>query len=204
MISIKNRVVILILFLVPFAVKSQDYFDFFNAKEKNGKVFISLVIKAGNTCQGIEFYRSIDSLNYEMVGRIGGVCGSLTEPVFYTFTDQQIPSVNQLFYKANLPGYGYSQVVRLEIYNHLGNSFYIGPNPVTDSGIRVEQLEFPLPTDLRLLIVKTDGKQFMNNPIFGTSLILNRSDLPIGLFYLLIITSDNQVVEKKLLLNQSY
>ena len=48
----------------------------FSAVQVETKVQLNFTIKAGNTCNGIEIFRSPDSVNFSLIGDIQGVCGS--------------------------------------------------------------------------------------------------------------------------------
>lgn len=106
-----------------------DRLDIFEA---NGKVYVSCVISAGNTCNGIDLLRSTDSLNYEPVGHVGGVCGSSSEPVSYIIIDDNPPKNKTLHYKLNLGGYGYTESISIKIIDTREFGFQIRPNPANE------------------------------------------------------------------------
>jgi len=62
--------------------------DKFDVTANHQQVFISCTIGSGNVCNGIEIWRSMDSINFNIVGDIPGICGSLAEPVNYYFIDE--------------------------------------------------------------------------------------------------------------------
>lgn len=109
-----------------------DRFDVFEA---SGKVYISCVISSGNTCNGIDVMRSEDSTNFISVGHIGGVCGSSSEPVTYNFIDENPIKNKPIYYKLELGGYGYTNILSVQIIDTKEFGFQIRPNPTTSSTI---------------------------------------------------------------------
>ncbi len=106
----------------------------FNAFEAEGRVTINWVIKSGSTCNGITIFRSVDEVNFEVIGDIQGVCGNLSQPEPYSFVDVN-PVKNAInCYKLELGNYGFSEAVKIEIID-IGNSGYqIRPHPITSTG----------------------------------------------------------------------
>lgn len=105
-----------------------DKFDVF---QHNDQVFLSWVIARGSTCNGIQVERSTDNLVFEMVGYIGGVCGSASEPRPYSFIDQN-PVKNQTnYYRLELGNQGYSETQSLE-FQVFSAGLTVGPNPAQD------------------------------------------------------------------------
>ena len=69
----------------------------FTVESINGKAYLNWTIDAGGTCNGIRILRSTDSLIFQEVGLLEGVCGSLSFPTNYTYTDES-PLVNKVNY----------------------------------------------------------------------------------------------------------
>jgi hypothetical protein len=104
--------------------------DNFTVSESNGKVNIRLTLSAGSTCDGIRFYRSPDSTNFEEIGHIAGVCGLSSFPTNYEFLDND-PIVNKKsYYKIELGVYGYTDVLSIEVMQLSSIDLIIRPNPV--------------------------------------------------------------------------
>jgi hypothetical protein len=92
-------------------------------------VFISCTIGSGNVCNGIEIWRSLDSINFNFIGDIPGICGSLVEPVNYYFTDDNPPKNQYLYYQLKFGGFGESEILKTRV-NHYGvNNFLVMPQP---------------------------------------------------------------------------
>lgn len=131
----KHIAIFLSLFLTSFGVLAQNesVIPYFRASEFSGKVFLEWEIQQGNTCNGIDILRSTDSLNFQWIGDIEGICGSTEESVRYTFTDNS-PLLNSInYYRLNLGGVGFSWIINLEVI-HLGAGNYaLFPNPVVST-----------------------------------------------------------------------
>lgn len=73
------------------AAKSQSHpdLDNFTLFSKNGKVYLTWTISAGQTCVGTQLFRSTDDFNYDLIYQIGGICGLNDRPQTYEYTDEQ-------------------------------------------------------------------------------------------------------------------
>lgn len=103
----------------------------FSGTSLNNKVFLKWTISAGNTCNGIQLFRSIDSLNFIEIGDIQGVCGSLSEPKGYSFTDLN-PVLNfKNYYRLDLGGIETSLPIAVNVIDFADNNYYLTQNPIT-------------------------------------------------------------------------
>lgn len=186
---------IIILFFKLSAIQAQEFFDLFQVASREQKVILSIVIKAGNTCQGLNFYRSTDSINYQLFGRIGGVCGNLSEPTPYTFIDEN-PPLNQLvYYKVEIPGYGYSNILQIVI-RETAQGFIVAPNPSLFGQTKLLFTGLDLPDATGKLYNQT-GQLIKQFPITSIEQTILLSDLTEGVYYLQIFGIDSQLIETK-------
>lgn len=148
-------VVCLVGFMPSNSFSQETVLDRLSATESNGKVFLEWVISAGNTCQGIRILRSVDSLEFNQIGDIGGVCGSLTIPQRYTFTDLE-PFKNVInYYRLDLGGIGLSKIVSAKVIDLGANGNQVIPNPiVSESKIYFSN---PAKTETQLIIYQLNG-----------------------------------------------
>lgn len=110
---------------------SQSILADFDIDLSDGRVLLAWTIKSGSTCNGMQIYRSKDSINFVLIEDIQGVCGDLSSPVSYTYTDQT-PILNTInYYKINFGGQEESPILGVEVINVLSNSYLLKPNPVT-------------------------------------------------------------------------
>ena len=120
-------------FLIAFGynVNTQTILGDFDIDQSNGKVLLAWTIKSGSVCNGMQIFRSKDSVNFVLIEDIQGVCGDLSSSVSYTYTDQTPILNNYNYYKINFGGLEDSNILGIEVINILSNSYLLKPNPVT-------------------------------------------------------------------------
>lgn|SRR5574343_2224 len=102
----------------------------FSAEHVSGKVLLSWTIKGGNTCNGIDVFRSTDSISYSKIGDIEGVCGNLGYPVNYTFTDDN-PVPNKInYYRLELGASETTYPLAVEVIDVGLLDYYLKQNPI--------------------------------------------------------------------------
>ena len=124
-----GMIFLLIFGFTSFTYSQNPIVESLNISTSNGSVYISCVIKSGSTCNGIVLYRSIDSLNFEVIDKIQGVCGDNTKSVQYIFTDKNPVKNNINYYKLELGGQGYTEVISTEIVDIQNTGNQVRPNP---------------------------------------------------------------------------
>jgi hypothetical protein len=117
--------------------------DQFIAEQFDGKVILSWTIAAGNSCNGITVFRSTDSLNYSEIGDISGVCGHVSLPVSYSFTDDNPSTTGTNYYRLDLGGVELSYSVAVDVMDLNGSLYKLVPNPINSGSA---QLYFANPT----------------------------------------------------------
>jgi hypothetical protein len=105
----------------------------FSIDELNGKVLLDWTISAGATCNGIAVQRASDTLSFIEIGSLEGVCGNLSFPTEYAFTDEApIPNVTN-YYRLELGGNGFSQMVSILVIDLSVKDYALYPIPLTDA-----------------------------------------------------------------------
>lgn len=122
-----------ISFLIAFGynANTQTILGDFDIDQSDGKVLLAWTIKSGSVCNGMQIFRSKDSVNFVLIEDIQGVCGDLSSSVSYTYTDQTPILNNYNYYKINFGGLEDSNILGIEVINILSNSYLLKPNPVT-------------------------------------------------------------------------
>ena len=122
-----------ISFLIAFGynANTQTILGDFDIDQSDGKVLLAWTIKSGSVCNGMQIFRSKDSVDFVLIEDIQGVCGDLSSSVSYTYTDQTPILNNYNFYKINFGGLEDSNILGIEVINILSNSYLLKPNPVT-------------------------------------------------------------------------
>jgi hypothetical protein len=106
--------------------------DGFSGIAQARAVQLHWVISAGQSCNGTNIERSIDTLNWEEIGDIPGICGNSSDPVPYNFTDDSPVSNTVNYYRLELGGQGYSPVTGVPYYNFAGQGHVLIPNPARE------------------------------------------------------------------------
>ena len=159
----------------------------FSLSESNGLVAISWQIVAGSTCNGIQIYRSTDAVNFTRIGYIPGICGSLDEPVNYSFTDTT-PVRNAInYYYLEFGGVGASQVIGIEVIDKSQSGYQVRPNPIQNEG--TIYFESQIGIDYLLRIYDAMGKEVYSAETTGDHFDIITSDFSPGQYVFIISTS---------------
>ncbi|MBK7030588.1 MAG: T9SS type A sorting domain-containing protein [Bacteroidales bacterium] len=103
----------------------------FIGKASDEKVLLQWTISSGQTCNGTFIQRSEDTIHFETIGEISGICGSSESPVPYSFSDED-PIKNKVnFYRLELGGQGYSRIIAIPYFEYGNMGSIVIPNPVT-------------------------------------------------------------------------
>lgn len=114
-----------------FELDAQTVYDF-RLSEQNSTVYLNCIIHQGSSCQGISFERSTDSLNFEEIGKIFGVCGSTNFDQSYSLTDENPPKNQKVYYRLKLGERELSAIKSVLIVD-AAKGMFIFPNPATEN-----------------------------------------------------------------------
>ena len=101
----------------------------FNVSEASNLVYVRCVLSAGYTCNGILLERSPDSIFFDQIGEIPGICGDANFAISYEFIDEKPIRNAESFYRLELGGYGYTHVVKIKLIDLGANTIQLRPNP---------------------------------------------------------------------------
>ncbi len=176
--------------------QNEDILIQFSAVQVENRVQLNFTIKAGNTCNGIQIYRSEDSLNFAEIGDIQGICGSTGRNESYSFTDNSPAKNNVNYYRLQLGTLGYSYITKLFFIQLDGNSALLFPNPVTDETI-ITFLNSSH-AEVRLIVFSCEGKLvYESSPSYGNSFRLMKDDFSPGLYFYKIDREDSHLYSGK-------
>lgn len=179
--------------------QSHPLLDRFDIFEASGKVYISCVISSGSTCNGIDVLRSEDSVNFIPVGHIGGVCGSSSAPVTYNFIDDNPIKNKPIYYKLELGGYGFTDILSIQIIDTKEFGFQIRPNPTNASTI----IYFQNPTNSEhtLNILNSLGGVVLSETTNQNFFSIDVNHIPSGIYpFIISIDSFNNKVFGKIVI----
>lgn len=163
---------ILVFWLISSSAFSQNIeMAEFKIFPDSNNVLLNWCLESGSVCNGMTVFRSTDSINYDEIGTIPGICGSSSSRVFYNFMDKSPVYNVKNYYKLRLGYYQYSEVKIIYVKYIEKGKVLIKPNPSTDNII----LEFNNENKEKytLIIYDENGKQvyFKNNINEGTILL---------------------------------
>lgn len=158
----------------------------FYGQELNGGVKLTWVLQGGNQCNGTRILRSSDAIAWHEAGMIGGICGLSGADELYEWTDT-LPLLNQRnYYRAELIGLGFSQVIYVDVFDTRDHGFVV-LQPASGS-IRVH-------TDARvgaaftLAVYSIDARLHYRGDHTGSEANVEIRDLRAGVY---IVTVSNQ------------
>jgi hypothetical protein len=162
-----------------------DKFDVF---ESGGKVYINCIISSGNTCNGIDVLRSADSINFEIIGNISGICGNSSTPTTYNFVDNNPIKNKPSYYKLELGGQGFTKILSVHIIDTEAFGFQVRPNPVKNqTTIYFENNEN---SEHKLSLYNTNGAEVLTQNTSTNQFYIEVTSLPSGI-YIFLISKDN-------------
>ncbi len=191
-----------VILSLGFAVRSQSILSSFDIGLSQGNVLLAWTIKSGSTCNGMQVFRSQDSVNFVLIEDIQGVCGSLSSSVSYTFTDHT-PILNAVnYYKIDFGGQEQSSILGIEVINVLSNSFVLRPNPVT--GASDLYFENDNQNEVVLKVFDDFGDVIYKSQTNSNKFVLDSTSFSDGLYYFSLenMKSRNIINGKAVIVNQ--
>jgi hypothetical protein len=154
--------------------------DKLDVYESEGKVYITCIISAGNTCNGIVVLRSADSIEFSIIGQVSGVCGSNDFPTTYNFVDEN-PVLNKpSYYQLEFGGFAPTEIIRLFIIDYNSNGYQIRPQPAGDQA-RI-YFENPSNGEYHITLFSISGNSILHEITYGDFFDLNLIPIPSGLY----------------------
>jgi len=133
--SLKFRFLALLISTFNSLAIAQDNAELeqFSVYEVNGKAYLYWVITAGTSCNGIAVERSETNAGFQEIYDIPGVCGSVSSPQAYDFTDQSPVFNKPSYYRLRLGNGGYSPTAAITIFSVSDEGYIVRPNPVNSN-----------------------------------------------------------------------
>jgi len=171
--------------------------DGFTGVPQNGQVQLRWVISAGQTCNGTFIERSTDTIHWQNIGDIPGICGSSSAPVPYNYIDDS-PEINTVnFYRLELGGQGYSPVIGIPYYDYSQKGYVVIPNPAYGSAVfyfGTSEIE-----EFTIALFDINGKLVLNDSGSGSNYMMDLSWLPSGSYIFRIVRQGKKDVNGKLI-----
>lgn len=180
--SIKYMTLICLTMLIHGRMAGQpdSFVDYFQVSKINSHIYLNWQLSLGNTCNGITINRSTDSIHFNRIGLIPGICGSPTDVARYHHIDSEPVLNRRNFYQLEFGGEGVSEIIGIDVVDLSDQAYQIWPNPSgdktniffeNDEG-RVNVLHIYTPVGVSLHTQSTDSDFFH----------LDASALPDGIY----------------------
>lgn len=168
---------IILLFLFSFGfVKAQEnpLLGHWAVGLDQGGVLLDWSIVSGNTCQGIYIWRSQNGIDFREIGHIPGLCGSVDEPIDYTWLDPEPQQLANNHYRIELGGEGLSSVKSIYVDRLVQSGSLVYPNPSRDGATLIFNRASNAPVEVS--IFNAQGQQVWQEMVFE-----DRMPIPTGL-----------------------
>ena len=179
----------LYLFAATFSMQAQTYVTGFRLQQSGNTVKVEFAIPGGITCNGMNVLRSADSVNYEVAVSIAGVCGSTTDDVLYSFTDENPVLNSDNFYKIELKQVGYSSTLKIHVFDQSFNTS-VFPNPANISAEVYFSPDYGRSADAS--VFSSDGKMLIQKLGVENSFSIDTEFLKTGVYYIQILTNQQK------------
>lgn len=167
----------------------------------NKEVLMYWTIDSGPTCNGITVWHSSDSINYEEIGSIGGVCGSSSSAIPYNFTDTS-PLLNSVnYYKLRLGYAQFTEVKTITIKFTEPGKLYVYPNP----SINQTKIEFNNDRNKQFSLTVTNSIGniiYKKESVVESEILLDTSSWNSGTYYITLTDNSGNVLKEKLIITK--
>ncbi len=168
----------------------------FYATQINKIVYMSFTIKQGNTCADTQIQRSADSITFNTIGIIPGICGSITTDESYSFSDS-LPLYGQInYYRIYLGNQGSSYVVKVEVSPLSELPLIVYPNPSSD--FTTVQLDQSLGKNYQITVFDLFGKKMIEPARFFSPYFLSTHQWVSGNYIIQVSSEDGLILKSNL------
>jgi hypothetical protein len=182
--------IVFCLLIGKLCLAQSEFVHQFTATQNDEVILLNFTIAGGITCLGTEIQRSPDSINFQSIGNIAGICGSDTKDVSYAFTDTA-PLVNQdNFYRLELGQVGFSHTIKIKFTDYESGVFAF-PNPAGEETM-VNFLNSKNEL-FKLQIFDTSGRMRRSITTRNNAVKVSREDLLNGMYFFTL--SQNEKIQ---------
>lgn len=161
--------------------QEHPFLSYFQLRETAAGVELDWEMVQGNTCEGIEILRALDPSALEVTGSIPGLCGSISEPVPYTYTDTDPPELNTVYYRLKLGTNGFSSVRSITLTRLRSTDHRVYPSPA--SNIATLLLRETPGATFDVQVIAASGVQVMDmRGLKGDRVEIDVAELPAGTY----------------------
>lgn len=107
------------------------YLESFNGEVRGQSILLEWVTEKGFTCEDLVVEYSTDTLNWQEVHKIPGICGSESERQQYAFIFREPQKGKKNYFRLDLGVFGYSALLEVRAIPDKLSDIRIFPNPAT-------------------------------------------------------------------------
>lgn len=168
----------------------------FNGRQIDNYIRLTFTVHSGVTCSGTAVERSKDTIHFETIGIMPGVCGSSSSEETYMF-DDSFPQKNQFnYYRINLGQLGNSYAIKLR-YIDYGNEFAIVSYPSAGATIFFSNANHQ---NLTFSLFNLRGEQLQSIETNGDAISLSRTVFPDRIYFFQVRNEGTILFKGKLIL----
>lgn len=190
----KHIVYIITLFYsVSFWGQDITFVSEFELLEVHDGIFVNWQIDSGYTCQGVDILRSDDGIDFEEIGHISGVCGSLSKPVSYSFLDEAPVANSCNYYRLKLNGYGFTEILNIYYLEVPDKGVLTYPNPSRNEIVTVK-FNNPNQEEMTVQLIDLNGSIFLERVVSSAGFQLDPSNLNAGVYQIRIFGANAETL----------
>ncbi len=169
-------------------------FDFF-AIQKGNHVLLHFTIGKGVDCNGVSIEKSFNGDTFELLHHIPGICGESASDETYYYTDS-LPTPNVAnYYRINLGGFIFSEVISIVPFHFNKKHYYIKNNP-TSQYLEIYWEDDFFDKNYQISIFDIHGNRVMTHFQKRGHLNLSVSHLSSGLYVFEVTNNQRRVTGK--------
>ncbi|HYG52701.1 MAG TPA: hypothetical protein VD905_17445 [Flavobacteriales bacterium] len=126
---VKKCFIFLVFCTLVCPVRAQVEMTYFTVVQLESKVQLKWELAAGNTCNGIQVYRSQNGTDFSFIGEIDGICGSSSVPQQFIFDDVSPFPFQVNYYKLILGSGQHSPVISID-FSYVQSGYFFIENPL--------------------------------------------------------------------------
>lgn len=193
---IKNLAFVFCFALASNHVYTQVVLVNLHAYQLNEKIQLNWTLDAGGTCNGIQVYRSGNGVDFNMIGEIDGICGSVFEPQQFVFDDPSPLPFQTNYYKI-ITGDGQQSHIIWVDFAFVSSGYFYVENPVNSGSL----LYLKQGEKFKLAFYTKDGKKVLETQPASDIVYIGNfiSQLPKGILFLYIEAENGTHVSYRLL-----
>ena len=185
---------VLLLSFIAVPAQSDALLERFSISKNDGRVLLNWVTRPGSTCDGVDVMRSTDSLSFETIYHIPGICGGPNTAISYTYLDERPVANFRNYYRLGLGSSGTTSVRSIEVVDLGNNGLQVRPNPVVaDSKIYFDNVTREA---CQLFLVSAAGVVVGKWETRDEFFELHAPDFQPGMYFLRILDAEGKELAK--------